>query len=85
MAETSAQPHWTSRIPVSIAAAGVLISSIGFGLVPFFSRELTDNGMAPHAVAFYRFTLAAVLLSPFFLRNLRHWREILWGLATGIA
>ncbi|MEO0371739.1 MAG: DMT family transporter, partial [Pseudomonadota bacterium] len=47
--------------------------------------ELTDNGMAPHAVAFYRFTLAAVLLSPFFLRNLRHWREILWGLATGIA
>lgn len=85
MSDQTTLPDWTSRIPVSVAAIGVLISSIGFGLVPFFSRELTDNGMAPHAVAFYRFTLAAVLLSPFFLRNLKHWREICWGLATGIA
>ncbi|MEO0774801.1 MAG: DMT family transporter [Pseudomonadota bacterium] len=85
MAEASAHPHWTSRIPVSIAATGVLVASIGFGLVPFFSRGLTDNGMAAHAVAFFRFALTAMILSPIFLRNLKHWREVCWGLASGIA
>lgn len=75
---------WTSRVPVSIAALGVLVSSIGFGLVPYFSRGLTDNGVAPHAVAFYRYTLAAVFLFPIVLRNRRYWREICWGLVSGV-
>ncbi|MEM7597152.1 MAG: DMT family transporter [Pseudomonadota bacterium] len=84
-AQSHIQSHWTSRIPVPLAAMGVLFSSIGFGLVPYFSRGLTDDGLAPHAVAFYRFALAAVFLLPLVLRNLTQWREICWGLATGVA
>lgn len=84
MTDSHALAQWTTRIPVQLAAAGVLFSSIGFGLVPFFSRGLTDSGMAPHAVAFYRYALAAIFLLPIVLRNLKHWREICWGLASGV-
>ncbi|MEO0750779.1 MAG: DMT family transporter [Pseudomonadota bacterium] len=76
--------HWTARIPVPVAAAGVLLASIAFGLVPYFSRGLTESGLAPQAVAFYRYMLTALLLLPILARNLRHWREILWGLVAGM-
>ena len=40
--------------------------------------------MAPHAVAFYRYALAAVVLLPIVLRNRRYWREISWGIISGV-
>jgi drug/metabolite transporter (DMT)-like permease len=67
-----------------IAAFGVLFASIGFGLTPYFSRGLTDQGLASHAVAFYRYTLAAVFLIPILLRSSKQWKELCWGLASGI-
>ena len=70
-------------ISYTLAVVGVLFASICFGCVPYFSRGLTDQGIAPYAVAFYRFILAAVLLFPFLLRHISAWREILWGLAAG--
>lgn len=78
-------PNQTKRdtIPYTIAGAGVLFASICFGIVPYFSRGLTDNGLAPYAVAFYRFIFAAVILSPVLLRHLSAWREIVWGMAAG--
>ncbi|TMV06409.1 DMT family transporter [Ruegeria sediminis] len=70
-------------VPISLAAAGVLFASIGFGLVPYFSRGLTEQGLAPYAVAFYRYILAAVVLFPALVLCRSAWREILWGMAAG--
>lgn len=47
-----------------VASVGVLFASICFGLVPCFSRSLIDEGLAPHAVAFCRYVIAAVILFP---------------------
>ncbi len=81
MATTSAR-HRPS-IPYAFAVFGVLFASICFGLVPYFSRNLTEQGVAPYAVAFYRFIVAAVLLLPVLILHRKEWREITWGLAAG--
>ncbi|MEY8839766.1 EamA family transporter, partial [Cribrihabitans sp. XS_ASV171] len=81
MASLETQP--AARLPLPLAAFGVLFASICFGLVPYFSRGLTEQGMAPHAVAFYRYVLTALMLSPVLLSQRAHWREILWGVAAG--
>ena len=65
------------------AVAGVLFASICFGFVPYFSRGLTDQGLAPYAVAFYRYILAAIVLLPALLIHRSNWREIVWGMAAG--
>jgi len=69
----------------TMAALGVLFASVCFGIVPYFSRNLTDQGLAPHAVAFYRYAIAAVILLPAFLSQLKAWRELVWGLCAGAA
>lgn len=73
--------------PVRQVAATVLviIAAIGFGTVPFFAKELTKAGMSSFAVGFYRYCVAAVVLSPFLLvaPNLR--RHLAWGMAAGLA
>lgn len=71
-------------IPYALAVGGVLFASICFGCVPYFSRNLTDQGIAPYAVAFYRYVFAAVLLFPFLTGQRSAWREILWGLSVGV-
>lgn len=81
MSHSSAAPDATT--PYAIAAAGVLFASICFGFVPYFSRGLTDAGMAPFAVAFYRYILAALVMLPALVVHRRHWREILWGMLAG--
>ncbi len=77
--KTPAEPS----MPYALAALGVLFASICFGFVPLFSRGLTDQGLAPYAIAFYRYILAAMLLLPVTLRYLSQWREILWGMGAG--
>lgn len=69
--------------PYAFAVAGVLFASICFGFVPYFSRGLTDQGLAPYAVAFYRYILAAIVLLPALLKHRSKWREILWGMGAG--
>ncbi|MEM9578301.1 MAG: DMT family transporter [Pseudomonadota bacterium] len=71
------------RIAYAVAVVGVLFASICFGLVPYFSRGLTAQGVAPYAVAFYRYIVAALLLFPVLIRYRRDRREILWGLSAG--
>ncbi len=70
-------------VPYIFAAIGVLFASICFGCVPYFSRGLTEQGIAPYAVAFYRFILTAVFMFPFLLGQRAAWRDVLWGLAAG--
>ncbi|AXI40807.1 DMT family transporter [Sulfitobacter sp. SK011] len=69
--------------PYALAVAGVLFASICFGFVPYFSRGLTDQGLAPYAVAFYRYILAAIILLPAILKYRSNWREIVWGMMAG--
>ena len=69
--------------PYALAVVGVLFASICFGFVPYFSRGLTDQGLAPYAVAFYRYILAAIVLLPALLIHRSNWREILWGMVAG--
>ncbi len=73
-----------SALPVFWAATGVFVASVCFGLVPYFGRSLTEQGMAPFAVAFYRYVLAAIVLLPILLRQTKAWREVLWGLVAGV-
>ncbi|MCZ4268282.1 EamA family transporter [Rhodobacteraceae bacterium R_SAG6] len=75
-----------ARPPVSyaVATAGVLFASICFGLVPYFSRGLTEQGVAPYAVAFYRYVVAAIVLCPVLLLHRKAWREMVWGLSAGV-
>ncbi len=73
-----------SALPVFWAATGVFIASVCFGLVPYFGRSLTEQGMAPFAVAFYRYVLAAIVLLPILFRQTKAWREVLWGLVAGV-
>lgn len=81
METTSAQNR--PSIPFAVAVIGVLFASICFGLVPYFSRSLTEQGVAPYAVAFYRYIVAAILLLPVLILHRKEWREITWGLSAG--
>ena len=68
-----------------LATLGVIAASVGFGLVPYFARTLTAEGMAPHAIAFYRYAFAAVVLLPFVWRARAHASALLWGISAGVA
>lgn len=76
-------PPKRDATPYALAVAGVLFASICFGFVPYFSRGLTDQGLAPYAVAFYRYILAAIILLPALLMHRLKWREIIWGMVAG--
>ncbi|WP_420407058.1 DMT family transporter [Hoeflea sp.] len=68
-----------------MATLGVIAASVGFGLVPYFARSLTAEGMAAHSIAFYRYAFAAITLVPFVWRARAHWKALLWGVAAGAA
>lgn len=76
-------PAPLSAPPYAVAAFGVLFASVCFGLVPYFGRTLIEQGLAPHAVAFYRYVIAAVLLFPVLVKQAGAWREVLWGMGAG--
>jgi len=67
----------------AIAGIGVLFASICFGIVPYFTRGLTEQGLAPHAVAFFRYAITAAVLLPVLWGQASAWREILWGMVAG--
>lgn len=75
------QTHLFGSGPATLA---VVAASVGFGLVPYFARTLTAEGMAPHAIAFFRYAFAATVLLPFVWRARFQWVPLSWGLAAGI-
>ena len=68
---------------VVLATVMVALSSAMFGFVPLFARGLTDAGVAPPAIAFGRYLLAAVVLSPFLVVRGVGRSASLWGLVAG--
>jgi len=74
------QPH---LLGTGFATLGIIAASVGFGLVPYFARSLTAEGMAPHAIAFFRYAFAAIVLLPFVWRARAQSAALLWGLIAG--
>ena len=72
-------------VPMALATAMVVLASVGFGSVPFFVRGLTEAGMAPQAVALYRYALAALIFLPFVWQARADRGCLAWGVGTGLA
>lgn len=64
----------------------VVMACICFGTIPYFASSLLDAGMAPWAVAFYRYGLSALILLPLLLRIPGALRKTAaWGIVSGIS
>lgn len=68
----------------TVATAIIALSAVGFGLIPFFARNLIDTGMASSAVTFYRWGLSALLTLPFVRLTRRKLGPLAWGLGAGL-
>ncbi len=77
----------TLRIFADYRAAtfAAVLAAIGFGMVPYFSKNLTDAGMAAPAVAFYRYLLVCVAMLPFLTIRRNSWPKTIWGILSGAA
>ena len=77
----SASARQSSLLPTIL----VVLACFCFGTIPYFARTLTDAGMAPHAVAFYRYGISALVLFPLLLRIPRaRWKTVCWGIFSGV-
>jgi drug/metabolite transporter (DMT)-like permease len=64
----------------------VVLACFCFGTIPYFAKSLSDAGMAPYAVAFYRYGLSAIVLLPILLRlPAAQLRTVLWGILSGVS
>ena len=72
-------------LPRSAAFATLMValSSVGFDLVPFFARSLTDAGIAAPAIALFRYMFPALAFLPFLRFGGREGRATLWGYGSG--
>lgn len=63
----------------------IMLAALCFGSVPFFARSLTEAGMRPVDVAFWRFALPGLIFFPFVWRARAHRVPIAWALSAGLA
>jgi drug/metabolite transporter (DMT)-like permease len=80
----------TNSIPLArsplLPTGLVVLACFCFGTIPYFAKSLSDAGMAPYAVAFYRYGLSAIVLLPILLRIPKaQWRTVAWGIFSGIS
>lgn len=61
----------------------VMLTAVGFGLVPLFARELSAAGMSAPAIAFFRYALTALMGLPFLSFGRDKRRLTLLGMAAG--
>ncbi len=63
----------------------VVLACFCFGTIPYFARSLSDAGMAPYAIAFYRYGLSAIVLLPILFRlPATQLKTVTWGILSGI-
>jgi len=79
--ETPALPP----VSMPLATGLVVLASVGFGLVPFFARTLTDAGMAAPAVAIWRYGVNAMIFLPFVWSARARPGALAWGFGSGMA
>ncbi len=58
-------PRFKPALTPGGATLLVVAASIGFGLVPLFARGLLEMGLAPAAIAFFRYAFSGLFLLPF--------------------
>lgn len=80
---TCSAPPKAASHELKIATLASLLAAIGFGMVPFFAKTLTEAGLAAQAVALYRYILVALALLPFLLIGPKARSTTLWGILCG--
>ena len=78
---------WTafiSNLTPAQATCIIILTAVCFGTVPWFGRELLDQGMASPAISFYRYFLTALLFFKVlnFSKALR--TETFWSIGSGV-
>ncbi len=78
---------WVSfvqRLSSGQATLIIVLSSVCFGLVPWFAKELLDQGIASPAIAFFRYAITSLLFFSVlrFRGPLR--KECFWALFSGL-
>jgi drug/metabolite transporter (DMT)-like permease len=87
---TASMTELTQSIPLErgtlLPTCLVVLACFCFGTIPYFAKSLSDAGMAPYAVAFYRYGLSAIVLLPILLRlPAAQLRTVLWGILSGVS
>ncbi len=77
-------PTAAAREDTLLPTCLVLLACCCFGTIPYFAKSLTDAGMAPYAVAFYRYALSAIVLLPLLRVPPALWRTAGWGIFSGM-
>lgn len=74
-----------SNLSPGLASLFVVFSCVLFGMVPWFAKSLIEAGLSPYAVAFFRYSLVAIVLFPFL--NFQPHKRVatFWALAGGVA
>lgn len=81
--ETEAQPvKLTDQFVFGLAM--IMLSAVFFGLVPFFARSLTEAGVAPPAVAFFRYLISPLLFFRFLVLRGPNASATYWAIASGL-
>jgi len=62
----------------------IMLSAVFFGLVPYFARSLTDAGIAPPAIAFFRYLISPLLLFRFIVFRGPNSAATYWGIGSGV-
>ena len=74
---------WGIKLNANRATAIIICSALGMGIMPVFARGLTDDGLSPAAITFYRNLVGAVLLFGFIKFERKRAAALMWGLAVG--
>ncbi len=69
----------------ALATAVIAATSVGSAFASYFARRLTDAGISTVAVAFFRFAIIAVVLTPLVAWDRPRRGATTWGLASGAA
>jgi len=79
---TAAAKRWVNYVD-DVSTIIIIMTAICFGLVPWFAKELIDQGMASTAVAFYRYFFTAILLLPVLRFKNALKKECYWAIFSG--
>lgn len=73
------------QISPAIATVMIVMSVIGFALVPLFGKAMNNAGFAPLAIAFYRYALAALFLLPAMRLTSEKRVATFWAMGVGFS
>lgn len=75
---------YVENITTAQATFIIVLTAVCFGLVPWFARELLDQGMASPAVAFYRYVITGLLFFSVLRFSGPLKKECYWAVASGV-